>query len=452
MNNPNFKRGLRHKTIRRSSDRAIPEKKAPDIIPPLASGNIRLILLGGVEEVGRNMTAIEYGNDIIVIDCGIQFTDAETPGVDYILPNIRYLEEHKSKIRAVVITHGHLDHIGGIPYIMHTIGNPPIYTREFGALLIKKRQEEFPHLPPLDIRIVDSSDKSIAITPDLKVRFFGLTHSIPDSTGVIIETPFGDIVNTGDVRIENENGVPVEKEVEQYKIFKDRKVLLFTMDSTGIEKPGFSPSEVSILKNIDVIVKDAPGRIIIATFASQVERIIEFFKSAKRYGKKVVIEGRSMKNNVDIIKHLNLVEVDHVIPVEDIEKYPPNKIMMIATGAQGEEFAALMRMSNKSHKFVKLQRSDTIVLSSSVIPGNERAVAKLKDNLFRNDCKIITYLDSDVHTSGHAKRGEMEWLHKQIPYKFFMPIHGHHYMLKMHAELSRQLGASAENIIVPDNG
>jgi len=452
MNNPNFKRGLRHKTIRRNSDRAIPEKKAPDIIPPLASGNIRLILLGGVEEVGRNMTAIEYGNDIIVIDCGIQFTDAETPGVDYILPNIRYLEEHKSKIRAVVITHGHLDHIGGIPYIMHTIGNPPIYTREFGALLIKKRQEEFPHLPPLDIRIVDSSDKSIAITPDLKVRFFGLTHSIPDSTGVIIETPFGDIVNTGDVRIENENGVPVEKEVEQYKIFKDRKVLLFTMDSTGIEKPGFSPSEVSILKNIDVIVKDAPGRIIIATFASQVERIIEFFKSAKRYGKKVVIEGRSMKNNVDIIKHLNLVEVDHVIPVEDIEKYPPNKIMMIATGAQGEEFAALMRMSNKSHKFVKLQRSDTIVLSSSVIPGNERAVAKLKDNLFRNDCKIITYLDSDVHTSGHAKRGEMEWLHKQIPYKFFMPIHGHHYMLKMHAELSRQLGASAENIIVPDNG
>ncbi len=452
MNNSNFKRGLRHKTMRRGNDRAIPEKKAPDVIPPLAPGNIRLILLGGVEEVGRNMTAIEYGNDIIVVDCGIQFTDAETPGVDYILPNIRYLEEHKSKIRAVVITHGHLDHIGGIPYIMHSIGNPPLYTREFGALLIKKRQEEFPHLPPLDIRIVDSSDKSIAITPDLKVRFFGLTHSIPDSTGIIIETPFGDIVNTGDVRIENENGVPVDKEVEQYKMFKDRNVLLFTMDSTGIEKPGFSPSEVSILKNIDVIIKDAPGRIIIATFASQVERIIEFFKSAKRYGKKVVIEGRSMKNNVDIIKHLNLVEVDHVIPVEDIEKYPPNKVLMIATGAQGEEFAALMRMSNKTHKFVKLQRSDTIVLSSSVIPGNERAVAKLKDNLFRNDCKIITYLDSDVHTSGHAKRGEMEWLHKHIPYKFFMPVHGHHYMLKMHAELARQLGAPIENIMVPDNG
>ena len=453
MNNQsNFKRGLRGKNMHRRNDRPIPEKKAPDILPPLAPGNIRIVPLGGVEEIGRNMMAIEYSNDIIVVDCGIQFTDAETPGVDYILPNVKYLEERKGNIRAMVITHGHLDHIGGIPYIMNRIGNPPIYTREFGALLIKKRQEEFPHMPPLDLRIVDQSDKSIAITPNLKVRFFGLTHSIPDSTGVIIETPLGDIVNTGDVRVDNENGVPTEKEVEQYKMFKDRNVLLFTMDSTGIEKPGFSPSEDFILKNIDSIVANVPGRVIIATFASQVERIIEFMRIAKKYGKKVVIEGRSMKNNVDIIRHLNLVELDHIVPIEDIEKYPPNKIMMIATGAQGEEFAALMRMSNKTHKFIKLQRSDTVILSSSVIPGNERAIAKLKDNLFRHDAKIITYLDSDVHTSGHGKRGELEWVHRQMPYKFFMPVHGHHYMLKMHADLARQLGAAPENVIVPDNG
>ncbi len=448
----NFKRGLRHKSMRRHSDNAIPQKKAPDIIPKLAPDTIRIITLGGLEEVGRNMMAIEYADDIIVIDCGIQFTDAETPGVDYILPNIKYLEEHKHKIRAMVITHGHLDHIGGIPFIMPRIGNPPLYTREFGALLIKKRQEEFAHLAPLDIRIVDAGDKAIPITPHLKVRFFGLTHSVPDSTGIIIETPFGDIVNTGDVRVENENGVPVPKEIEQYKMFKDRNTILFTMDSTGIEKPGFSPSEDHILKTIDGIIGGSPGRIIIATFASQVERIIEFFKSAKRYGKKVVIEGRSMRNNVDIIKHLNLVEVDHVIPVEDIDKYPTNKIMVIATGAQGEEFSSLMRMSNKSHKFIKLNRTDTVILSSSVIPGNERAVAKLKDNLFRHDAKIITYLDNDVHTSGHGKRGELEWVHKQIPYRFFMPVHGHHYMLKMHADFAAQLGAPKENILVPDNG
>lgn len=437
--------------MRRRTNAPIAAKKPHDIIPPIGDA-LRVIPLGGVEEIGKNMTVVEYGNDIIVIDAGIQFTDDDTPGVDYILPNIKYLEDRKDRIRAIVITHGHLDHIGGIPYLITRLGNPPIYTREFGALLIKKRQAEFPHLAPLDIRIVDASDKSIPITPNFKVRFFGLTHSIPDSTGIIVETPYGDIVNTGDVRVENENGVPIEKEIEQYKIFKDRNVILFTMDSTGIDKPGWSPSEASILKNIDAIVAAAPGRIILATFASQVERIVEFLNSARRYGKKVVIEGRSMKTNVEIIKHLNLVDVSHIVPIEDMNKYPPNKIMMIATGAQGEEFAALMRMSNKTHKFIRLERSDTIVLSSSVIPGNDRAVEKLKDNLFRHDAKIITYLDSDVHTSGHGKRGELEWVHKQIPYKYFMPVHGSHFRLKMHAELAKSLGLPAENVIVPDNG
>lgn len=451
--NPNFKRGARTRGVRRGSDNALPVKRAPDIIPPLAPETIRIVPLGGVEEVGRNMMAIEYGNDIIVVDCGIQFTDADTPGVDYVLPNTKYLEDRKDKIRALVITHGHLDHVGAIPYLIGRLGNPPIYTREFGSFIIKKRQEEFPHLPPLNFKIIEMTDKSaISITPHLKLRFFGLTHSIPDSTGVIIETPFGDIVNTGDVRVENEQGVPVPKEIEQYKMFKDRNILLFTMDSTGIEKPGFSPSEASILKNIDKIVAEVPGRVIIATFASQVERIIEFFEIARRYGKKVVIEGRSMRNNVDIIKHLNLVDTSHVVPIEDIEKYPPNKIMMIATGAQGEEFAALMRMANATHKFIKLNRSDTVILSSSIIPGNDKAVAKLKDNLYRHDSKIITYLDNDVHTSGHGKRGELEWVHKQMPYKYFMPVHGHHYMLKQHAELAVALGTARENIIVPDNG
>lgn len=450
MNNT-FVSGLRHKNIRRRSNTPMTAKKPHDVVPPLGD-SIRIIPLGGVEEIGKNMTVIEFGEDIIVIDAGIQFTDDDTPGVDYILPNIKYLEERKDRIRAIIITHGHLDHIGGIPYLITRLGNPPIYTREFGALLIQKRQVEFPQLAPLNIKIVEASDKSIPITANLKVRFFGLTHSIPDSTGVIIETPYGDIVNTGDVRIENENGVPAEKEVEQYKMFKDRNVLLFTMDSTGIDKPGFSPSEASILKNIDAIVAAAPGRVILATFASQVERIVEFFNTARRYGKKVVIEGRSMKTNVEIIKHLNLVNTDHIVPIEDIEKYPPNKIIMIATGAQGEEFAALMRMSNKTHKFIRLQRSDTIILSSSVIPGNDRAVEKLKDNLFRHDSKIITYLDSDVHTSGHGKRGELEWVHKQIPYKYFMPVHGSHFRLKMHAELAAGLGCPRENIIVPDNG
>ena len=440
------------KNMRRRPNAPLQAKKADDVIPPLEEGVIRVIPLGGVEEIGRNMTVIEYGDDIVIADIGFQFSNENTPGVDYILPNTKYLEERKHKIRAIAITHGHLDHIGGIPYLIERLGNPPIYTREMGALLIKKRQTEFPHLPPLDIRTIDADDKAIPLSPTMKLRFFGVTHSIPDSTGIIVETPHGDIVITGDVRIENEGGIPVDKETEQYKMFRDRNILLFSMDSTGAEQPGFSPSEKTILKNIDQIVANAPGRMILATFATQVERLIEFFNIAKRYNRKVVIEGRSMKNNVEIIKHLNLVDTSHIIQLEEIAKYPPNQILMIATGAQGEEFAALMRMSNSTHKFIKLQRSDTILLSSSIIPGNEMAVQKLKDNLYRHDCKIITVLDSNVHTSGHGKRGEIEWLHKQIPYRFFMPIHGHHYMLKMHAELARNIGCAPENIIVPDNG
>ena len=210
-----------------------PHKKE-DVIPLLKDKTIRIVTLGGVEEVGKNMMAVEYKNDIIVIDAGIQFKTEETPGIDYLLPNTKYLEERKGKIRALVITHGHLDHIGGIPYLIEKLGNPPIYTCEFGAFLIKKRQTEFPHLPELNIKVVDKEASFLPITPDLKIKFFGLTHSIPDSTGVIIETPLGDIVNTGDVRVENENGVVSPKEFEQYKIFKDRKVLLLTMDSTGM--------------------------------------------------------------------------------------------------------------------------------------------------------------------------------------------------------------------------
>lgn len=421
------------------------------VIPPIAEGVVRVIPLGGVEEVGKNMTAIEYGDDIIVVDAGIQFKTDETPGIDYMLPNTKYLEQRKGKVRGLVITHGHLDHIGAIPFIMESIGNAPIYTREFAALLIKKRQAEFPHLPELNIKIVDAQTDFLPITKDIKIKFFGVTHSIPESTGVIIETPIGD-VSTGDVRIDNVAGVPTEEEIDQYKLFQNRKVLLLLVDSTGIEKHGWGISEDVVISTIDNIVKNVPGRVVIATFASQVERIIRFLDMAEKYGKKIVLEGRSMKNNVDVIKFLNIADTKNVIPVEEMQNYPPHKIVVLSTGAQGEEFAALMRMANDSHKYIKLNKTDTIILSSSVIPGNERAVATLKDNLYRHDARIITYAESDVHAGGHGKRGELEWLHKTIPHKYFMPVHGHHYMLKMHAELAVSAGMKREDIVVPDNG
>lgn len=434
---------------RPSSPRPAPKTQDSSKIPPIGD-SIRIIPLGGVEEIGRNMTAIEFGNDIIVVDAGFQFKDEETPGIDYILPNTKYLEEHQDKIRALFITHGHLDHIGGIPYIIDRIGYPPIYTRQFGAIMVQKRQEEFPHLKPLDIRIIDGEETITC--GGFKVKTFPISHTIPDSMGLIIETPYGEIVFIEDVRVDNMKGIPTDEEVAQYSKFKGKKVLLLTMDSTSIEKPGFSLSENVVTENIDKFIKGTSGRLIIGTFASQVERIIAIIQSAEKYGKKVVVEGRSMKTNLEIIKHLKLVDTKHIIPVEQIEDFPPDRIVMLVTGAQGEEFAALMRIANKTHKYVKLRNTDTVLLSSSIIPTNYKSIVKLKDNLYRTEAKVITYLDSDIHASGHGNRDELKWIHDQIDYKFFMPVHGNHYMLRQHAELAYSRGIERGNVVVPDNG
>src|SRR3989344_2841089 len=437
--------------MRRPSSSVRPQRSSESVvIPPLKEGDIRIIPLGGVEEVGKNMTAIEFGNDIIVVDAGFQFKDEETPGIDYILPNTKYLEERKEKIRGLFITHAHLDHIGAIPYVIDKIGYPPIYTRKFGAIMIEKRQQEFLHIKPLDIKIIDGEETITCGA--LRIKTFPISHIIPDSMGVIIETPYGDIVFIEDVRVDNVKGVPTEEEVEQYKRFKDREFLLLTMDSTSIEKPGFSLSEDVVIENIEKFIKSVGGRLIIGTFASQVERIIAIIKLAEKYNKKIVVEGRSMKTNLEIIKHLKLLDVKNIIPAEQIESYPPDRIVMLVTGAQGEEFAALMRMATKQHKYVQLRKTDTDLLSSSIIPTYYNAVIKLKDNLYRTESKVITYLDSDIHASGHGNRDELKWIHEQIKYKFFIPLHGHHYMLRQHSELAMSIGVPRENIVVPDNG
>lgn len=425
-------------------------KKTGDV-QPIAEGVIRIIPIGGVEQVGQNMTAIEIGNDIIVIDAGFQFKDETTPGIDYIIPNTKYLEENKDKIRGLFITHGHLDHIGAVPYVIEKIGNPPMYTREFGAIMIKKRHEEFPHLPKPNIVTLDG-DETISIGDSMKIETFAISHTIPDSMGLVIHTAQGDIVFIEDVRVDNIEGVPTEEEVQQYKRFKDKEVLLLTMDSTSVEKPGWSLSESVVVQNIEKIIKSTEGRLIIGTFASQVERILAVIHLASKYNKKVVIEGRSMKSNVEIIKFLKLLKTDNIIQMSEIENYPPDRVVMLVTGAQGEEFAALMRMANKTHKHIELRETDTILLSSSIIPTNHASVVRLKDHLYRSKARIITYLDSDVHASGHGNREELSWIHNQINYRYFIPVHGNHYMLRQHAELAITLGAKRENVVVPDNG
>jgi len=449
-NKSNRKPSLRS-TIRqtRLNKEAGKEKSTDTPIPPVGN-NIRFIPIGGVEEIGKNMTAIEIGDDIIVIDAGVQFSDHTTPGVDYIIPNTKYLEERKDKIRAMFITHGHLDHIGAIPYVLEKIGNPPMYSRQFGAIMVQKKMEDFPHLPKIDMRIIEGNE-TIRVG-NISVETFPISHTIPDSMGLIVKTPYGEIVFIEDVRVDNRNGVVTEQEIEQYKRFKDRNVLLLTLDSTSVEKSGYSISEDVVIENFDRIIKETTGRLVIGTFASQVERIIAIIELSNKYGKKVAIEGRSMKSNLEIIKYLKLVKTDNVIPVTDIESVPPDRLVLLVTGSQGEEFAALMRMANGSHKQLKLRATDTILLSSSIIPTNHMAVVNLKDRLYRSDAKIITYLDSDVHASGHGNRDELKWIHQQIPHKFFIPLHGYHHFLKIHAQLAESLGMPKENIIVPDNG
>jgi len=414
---------------------------------------VRVIPLGGVEEVGRNMTIVETKDDILVVDAGFQLVSgADAPGIDYLLPNTTYLEEHKEKVRGLIITHGHLDHIGGIPFIMERIGYPPIYTRSLTSIMIKKRQQEFPHLKELTINLVEPGERvKIGST---YVNTFPVTHSIPDSMGVSVETPHGNVLLTGDLKLDHKDSIPTEKEQQNYSKLGKQNNLLFIADSTNAEKSGFSIPEKQVHKTLGEIIRDVKGRLVIGTFASQFERMIKIIEVAEKYGKKVITEGRSIKTNVEIAQYAGILKPKKgtIVPVQEIENYPSNKLIVLATGAQGEEFAALMRISTKKHKYIRLTERDTVVLSSSVIPGNEVAVQRLKDNLYRNGVRIIHYRASDVHSTGHGNTGELVWINQQIKSKFFMPAYGYHSMLRCHAQAVMDAGFSKDRVIIPDNG
>ncbi|HNW71764.1 MAG TPA: ribonuclease J [Candidatus Paceibacterota bacterium] len=424
-------------------------------IPPLEEGKIRIIPLGGAEEIGKNMTAIEIGDDIIVVDAGMHFSNEDTPGVDYVIPNTTYLEEHKDKIRGLFITHGHLDHIGGIPIVLSRIGNPKVYSRNLTVLMIKKRQAEFPHLPPINIEVVEKNE--VVTCGKIKIRIFGVTHTIPDSMGIIIETKHGWIVTPGDYKLDQINGVVTDNEEKEYSIFDKANVLLLMTDSTNVENEGFSLPEIKVHEGLDNLLRKINGRIIIAAFSSQITRLAHVVKTAESMGKKIAIDGRSMKTNIDVAIEAGFFKPkkDTIIPIEEADKYPPNRVVILMTGSQGEEFAALSRAANKSHKKFGIKKGDTIILSASVVPGNELKVQRIKDNLSRQGVKIISYRTAGedfVHATGHGNKEDIKWLHRKTHPRFFIPIHGNHFMLELHKELAMELGMPEENIIVPDNG
>lgn len=425
-------------------------------IPNPDPGVIRIIPLGGVEEIGKNMTAIEIGEDIIVIDAGMHFATGETPGIDYVIPNTRYLEERKHKIRALIVTHGHLDHIGGVPLVLSRIGNPPVYSRNLTVLMLKKRQSEFPHLPPMNAVIVENND--VVTLGATRVRFWGVTHTIPDSMGVVIETPHGWIVNPGDYKLDQVDGTVTDREEDAYKIFDNAKTLLLMTDSTNIENEGYALPEIKVHQGIENILRrEKNNRILMAAFASHITRLIRVVQIAEDLGKKIILEGRSMKTNIEIAIQAGILKPkkDTFISLDELENYPPDRILILITGAQGEEFGGLNRLAQRTNKKLSLKKGDRVILSASIIPGNERAVEKMKDGLARQGVKIISYRtpgEEYVHATGHGNKEDVRWLHRKVHEKFFMPIHGNHYRLQLHKELAMELGIPESNIVVPDNG
>ncbi|MEK7638904.1 MAG: ribonuclease J, partial [Patescibacteria group bacterium] len=329
---------------------------------------------------------------------------------------------------------------------------PPIYTQYLTSLMILKRQEEFPHMDPVTIQVIKEGESfTVGKT---KIKTFPVTHSIPDAMGVSIETKHGDVVITGDIKLVHEEGKVVVEERHQWEKVGQNKNLALLCDSTNADREGFSLSEEKVFETLEEIIKTASGRLIIGTFASQFDRLISVIKVCEETGKKVVMEGRSIKTNIDIALTAKLVEVKpHTfISAGDMGDYPADRLVILSTGAQGEQFAALMRMATDKHKFITLSERDTVVLSSSVIPGNEVAVQKLKDNIYRKNVKVINYKGSHVHSSGHGNAGELVWVHQAVKPNFLIPVHGHHFHLKSHMYAAIENGFPRENVVVPDNG
>jgi ribonuclease J len=416
--------------------------------------NLRIIPLGGLGEVGRNMMLLEYQKVILVIDMGFRLPEEDMPGIDYIIPNISYLEGKEKNILGIVFTHGHYDHIGALPYLIEKIWKPDleIFASPLTRGIILKRQEDFPNLPRLDITEVRDGSQ-IKLGP-FRIEFFRQNHNIPDNLGLFIQTPVGNILHTSDFKFDPSPVNDLPTDFQKLREIGKRKILLMMSDSTGAEEEGHSLSEKTIERNLNEIFKKAPGRIIAATFASLINRIQQIISLSEKYERKVSLEGYSMKTNVEIAKVLGYIKTRKgtLISSKEIENYPDSKITILCTGAQGEAEAVLMRIATKEHPFLRFKKGDTVIFSSSVIPGNERTVQILKDDILRQGAKVFHYKMMDIHAGGHAQREELREMIKIMRPKFFLPIHGQYSMLVSHAELARETDLRERNIVVAENG
>lgn len=414
--------------------------------------NLRIIPLGGLEEIGRNMTVFEYGDDIIIVDCGLMFPEEEMMGIDYIIPNIDYLKDKKDKIRGIIITHGHFDHIGAIPHIVPELGNPPIYATELTRGMILKRQEDYKDKAPLNVKTVRKIDR--ITLGAFKIEFFHVNHSIPDSVGLAIRTPLGTIIHTGDFKFDHSPVCDVPADISKIARLGSENVLALMSDSTDSQSEGYSVSESKIKENLERIFTESKGRVITATFASLVSRIQQIAEIAEKYGRKLAVDGYSMKNNVEIAKELGYINAKKstFIDPKEINNYPDSKVAVLCTGAQGEGNAILMRIVNGEHRYIQIHHGDTVVFSSSVIPGNERTVQGLKDTLYKKGAEVIHYKMMDIHSGGHARQEDLKMMINLVRPKYLIPIHGTYYMLKLHGKLAEEVGMDSKNVLLGENG
>lgn len=427
---------------------------APDV-PAIEAGKLRIIPIGGQEEVGRNMTVFEYGDDIVIIDMGLQFPEEDMPGIDYIVPNVSYLRGKEQNIRGVLFTHGHLDHIGAAPILLKQLNYPTIIGRDFTLALIQRKceDEEKGAAKKLKAIRVKSLQDRIKLGV-FEIRFFEVEHSIMDAMGIAIVTPNGSIIHMGDWTITNEPMDPAHNEVKYNHLEELPQPTFLMLESLGALKKGLPPSETEVHTNLQNLIKTAPGRIIIGTFASQIRRVAYLIEYAERQGKRVALEGYSMKVNIEVAQELGYLKVkkETLVPVADIHKVPNNQVVVICTGAQGEQNAALSRIVTDNHRFIKLEKSDTIVFSSSVIPGNERSIQRLKDNLYRK-CDNVVHSDiMEIHIGGHGTIWEIEEILRQVKATYVLPVYANHYFLKEAARIAFRLGYPEKNVFVLDNG
>jgi len=416
-------------------------------------GKLKVIVMGGLEEVGRNMTLVQYENEIIIIDMGLQFPEEDMPGIDYIIPNTSYLEDKKDWIKGAIITHGHMDHIGGIPHMMGPIGNPPMFMGKLTKGLVEKRCEEFRSCPKLGISVIDENSR-IRLGSAFRVEFLRVNHSIPDCFAIIVHTPVGTLIHTGDFKIDFSPVNDKPADLNRIAQIGAEGIMLLMSDSTSSASSGYQVSESSIGDEMDRLFEKITGRIIIGTFASQLSRIQKLFDLAQKHGRKIYLQGRSMNNNVEIAHKIGYLKFNPKILIEDrdLKKLPDNQILILGTGAQAESNAFLSRVVNGEHKTISLKKGDTIIFSSSVIPGNERTIQTLKDMIVRQGGHVIHYEMMDVHAGGHAKQEDLKLMMRLLKPQYMMPIEANHYLLRAHAELAEQVGIPKENIFVADNG